>query len=61
MINLIHQISRLQFKGHDPAAIAGKSSDLVLIEAMKAKYKLEKKKWGYIIARIKDRGVCIST
>lgn len=30
-------------------------------EAMKAKYKLEKRKRGYVIARIKDRWVCIAT
>jgi len=59
--NLIHRISQLSFKGHNPAAIAGKSSDLALAEAMKAKYKLEKKKWGYIIASIKDKWVCIAT
>jgi len=42
-------------------AIVGKSSDLTLAEAMKAKYKLEKKNQGYLIARIKDKGVCVAT
>lgn len=61
MADLIHRISPLHFKGHDPAAIAGKSSDLAFADAMKAKYKLEKKKRGYAIASIKDKGVCITT
>lgn len=57
MDDLIHIISCLPFKEHDPAAIVGKSSDLALAEAMKTKYKLEKKKWGYAIASIKDKGL----
>lgn len=32
-----------------------------LAKAMKAKYKLEKRKQGYVIARIKDQGVHIAT
>lgn len=28
---------------------------------MKAKYKLEKRKIGYIIVSIKDQGVCVAT
>ena len=59
--NLIHQISQLPIKGNDPTAIAGKSSDLALVEAMKAKSKLEKRKWWYAIACIKDQGVCVAT
>ena len=59
--NLSHRISRLPFKGHDPVTISGKSSDLALTEAMKAKYKLEKKKRGYTIASIKDKGVHVAT
>ena len=41
--------------------IAGKGSDLALAEAMKAKYKLEKKKRGYAISNIKDKGVRVAT
>lgn len=44
--NLIHQISRLPVKGHDPMAIAGKISDLALTKAMEAKYKLERRSRG---------------
>ena len=40
---------------------AGKSSDLALIEAMKTKYKLEKKKRGYVIVSIKDKGMHVAT
>jgi len=61
MADLIHRISRLPIKGSNPVDIVGKSSDLGLVEAMKAKYKLEKKKRGYIIASIKYWGVCIAT
>jgi len=35
----------------------GKSNDLALTKATKTKYKLEKKKRGYAIASIKDKGV----
>jgi len=42
-------------------AIAQKSSDLALAKAMKAKYKLEKRKRGYEIPSIKDQEVCIAT
>ena len=59
--NLIHQISRLPIKGNNPTAIAGKSSNLGLAEGMKAKYKLEKRKRGYVIASIKEKGVKIAT
>lgn len=41
---LIPRISQLPCKGRDPTEIAGRSSDLALTEAMKTKYKLEKKK-----------------
>jgi len=34
---------------------------LALAEAMKAEYKLEKRKQGYAIASIKDQGVHIAT
>lgn len=59
--NLFHQISRLPIKGNNLAAMVGKSSNLALIEAMKPKYKLEKRKQGYVIASIKEKGVCIAT
>lgn len=41
--------------------IAGKSRDLALEEAMKKKYKLEKKKRGYIISSSQDKGVHSTT
>lgn len=41
----------------DLKEITGKSSDLALVESMKTKYKLEKKKRGYAIASIKDKGI----
>jgi len=44
MGELIHRISRLPCKGRDLVEIVGRSSDLALTEAMKTKYKLEKKK-----------------
>lgn len=47
--------------GRDPTTIAGKSSDMALIETIKAKCKLEKRKRGYIIASIKSQGVRIAT
>ena len=37
--NLIHQISHLLVKGNDPTTITGKSNNLALAKAMKAKYK----------------------
>ena len=59
---LIHHIFRLPCKGKDPVTIVeGKGSDLVLVEAMKEKYKLERKKRGYTISNIKDKWVCIAT
>jgi len=62
MVDLIHRISRLPFKGKDPATIfEGKGSDLALVKAMKTKYKLEKKKRGYAISSIKDKGVHVAT
>ena len=61
MANLIHPISWLPIKGNNFVAIEGKSSDLALTEAMKVKYKLEKRKRGYVIASIKDQGVCVAT
>jgi len=57
MADLIHRISRLPCKGKDPMAIFEKSGDLALTEAIKKKHKLEKKKRGYTISNIKDKGV----
>lgn len=43
--HLIHRITRLPYSGEDPANIAeGKGGELALTEAMKKKFKLEKKK-----------------
>jgi len=61
MTDLIHHIYRLPYKGKDLLKIAGKGSDLALAEAMKEKYKIEKKKRGYTISSIKDKGVRIAT
>lgn len=59
--DLIHRISRLPCKGKDPMTLTGKSGNLDLVEAMKKNYKLEKKKRGYAINSIKDKGVHIAT
>lgn len=40
---MIHRISNLPCMGRDPMEITGQSRDLVLTEAMKKKYELEKK------------------
>ena len=39
----------------------GKGNDLGIAEAMKTKYKLEKKKRGYAISNIKDKADHIAT
>lgn len=59
--NLIHRISKLPCNGKDSTMIAGKSSDLALTEAMKKKYKVKKKRRGYVITSIKDKGVHVAT
>jgi len=59
-VDLIHCIFWLPYKGKDLVTIAGKGSDLALAEAIKAKYKLERKKRGYAISSIKDKGVHIA-
>lgn len=61
MIDLIHKISWLPCKGKYPTTIVGKGSDLTLAESMKAKYKLEKKRTGYVISSIKDNVVHVVT
>lgn len=49
MANLVHRITQLASKGNGPADLAGTSSDVRLTEAMKAKYKLEKRTRWYVI------------
>jgi len=45
----------LPYKGEDPANISeGKSDNLAIVEAMKKKFKLEKKKRGYAIYSINN-------
>lgn len=62
MENLIHHVSRLPYKGKDPATIVeGKGSDLALVQATKTKYKLEKKKRGLAISSIKEKVVHVAT
>jgi len=61
MVELIHRISWLSCAGRDPMEIAGIGGDLIIIEAMKKKYKLEKKQRGYVITSIQNKGVCVST
>lgn len=58
---LIHKFSRLPCAGRDPVEIVGTSGDLAIAEAMKKKFKLEKKKRGYIITSIQYKGVLIAT
>ena len=61
-IDLIHCISRLTYKGEDHVDISeGKRSDLAIAEAMKKKYKLEKKKRGYTISNINDKAVKVAS
>jgi len=61
MAELIHMISWLPCEGRDLAEIADKSEDLAPAEAMKNKYKLEKKQRGYVISSIPDKGVRVAT
>ena len=51
-MELIHRISHLPYIGRDLVEIVGQSVDLALAEATKKKYKLEKKKRGYVIITI---------
>ena len=60
--HLIHCITQLPCKGEDLADISeGKRSDLSIAEAMKKKYKLEKKKRGYSISSINNKAVRVTT
>ena len=54
MADLVHRIPQFPTEGNDPTALIGMSSDVGLAEAMKAKYKMEKQKRGYVIESIKD-------
>lgn len=60
--HLVHCITQLPCKGEDPADISEeKSSDLAIAEVMKKKYKMEKKKRGYVISSIKSIVVKVAT
>jgi len=60
--HLVHRITWLPCKGEDPANIAdGKSDDLAITEAMKKKFKLEKKKRGYVISSINNPADKVAT
>lgn len=60
--HIIHQTTWLPCKGEDATEILeGKSSDLAILEAMKKKYKLEKKNRGYAISSINNKAVRIAT
>lgn len=62
MKHLIHHVTRLPCKGEDPEAISdGKRSDLVVAEAMKKKYRLEKKKRSHTISSINNKAVQVVT
>jgi len=62
MDHLIHHVTQLRCKGEDPTNILeGKSSDLATMEAMKRKYKMEKKKMGYAISSMNDKTVRVAT
>jgi len=52
MVELIYWISQLPYEGRDPTEIVGTSGDLTIVEAMKKKYKFEKKQRGYVITSI---------
>ena len=60
--HLNHYITQLPCKGEDPIDISeGKSSDFAIVEAMKKKYKLEKKKRDYTISSINNKAVKVVT
>ena len=60
--HLIHRITLLPCKGEDPTDISeGKRNDLAIAEAMKKKFKLEKKKRGYAISSINNIAVRVAT
>jgi len=60
--HLIQKITWLPCKGEDPTNISeGKSDDLAITKAMKKKFKLEKKKRGYVISNINNPVVKVMT
>lgn len=61
MEKLIHKISRLPCEGRDPTKMIGISGYLAMTKALKKKYKLEKKKRGYVIDSIPYKEVYIAT
>lgn len=62
MTDLIHRISELPYKGEDPATILeGNGSDSVITEAMKKKFKMEKKKRGCTISSINEKAIHVET
>lgn len=59
--HLIHWITQLPYSGEDLANISeGKGGELALAEAMKKKFKLEKKR-GYAISSISNPAVKVET
>jgi len=60
--HLIHHITWLPYSRENPANVSeGKGGELALVEAMKAKFKFEKKKWGYSISNINNPTVKVAT
>lgn len=60
--HLIHRITQLPCKGEDLTNISnGKNSDLAIMEGMKKKYKLEKKKRVYTISNINNKVFKVET
>jgi len=52
----------MPYSGEDPANISeGKGGEFALVEAMKKKFKLEKKKRGYAIFGINNPAVKVAT
>jgi len=60
--HLIHHITWLPYSGENPINISeGNGGDLALKEAMKVKFKLEKKKRGYSISSINNPTMKVAT
>lgn len=58
---LIHRNTQLPYTRRDPTEITNTNGDAVIAVAMKKKYKLEKKKRGYIITSIQNKGIYVIT
>jgi len=59
---MIHQITQLPYSREDLLNISeGKRGEFALVEAMKKKFKLEKKKQGYAICSINKPVVKVMT